>query len=141
MGIGTGIVLGVLGLILLTGTIQVDLPFIEDYTLGWILVVAAIVAVNAVGDIIDPDTGRIVAGVRGAGNTFADARTIVLTGRSFGTTNLVLLDADGNAIVDERILVSIDEGNTVRVFRQTDRSVLSCTPNCEEHSSRADTGG
>ncbi len=36
--------------------------------------------------------------------------TIVLTGRSFGTTNLVLLDADGNPIVDERILVSIDEG-------------------------------
>ena len=45
MGIGTGIVLGVLGLILLTGTIQADLPFIEDYTLGWILVVAAIVAI------------------------------------------------------------------------------------------------
>jgi len=45
MGIGVGIVLGVLGLILLTGTIQVDLPFIEDYTLGWILVVAAIVSI------------------------------------------------------------------------------------------------
>ena len=69
----------------------------------------------------------------------ADAKTIVLTGRSFGTTNLVLLDADGNAIVDERILVSIDEGNTVRVFRRTDRSVLSCTPNCEEHVAK--TGG
>ena len=45
MGIGTGIVLGVLGLILLTGTIQVDLPFIEDYTLGWILLVAGVIAV------------------------------------------------------------------------------------------------
>lgn len=66
--------------------------------------------------------------------TVADAKTIVLTGRSFGTTNLVLLDADGNAIVDERILVSIDEDSTVRVFRRTDRSVLSCTPNCEQHA-------
>jgi Flp pilus assembly secretin CpaC len=66
--------------------------------------------------------------------TVADAKTIVLTGRSFGTTNLVILDVDGNAIVDERILVSIDEGNTVRVFKQTIRSVLSCTPNCEEHA-------
>lgn len=45
MGIGTGILLGVLGLILLTGTIQVDLPWIEDYTLGWILVVAGILAI------------------------------------------------------------------------------------------------
>jgi len=71
--------------------------------------------------------------------TVADAKTIVLTGRSFGTTNLVILDVDGNAIVDERILVSIDEGNTVRVFRQTVRSVLSCTPNCEEHATQKTT--
>ncbi|CAN7303783.1 pilus assembly protein N-terminal domain-containing protein [Rhizobium sp. LjRoot98] len=71
--------------------------------------------------------------------TVADAKTIVLTGRSFGTTNLVILDTDGNAIVDERILVSIDEGNTVRVYRQTVRSVLSCTPNCEEHATQKTT--
>lgn len=45
MGIGTGIVLGVLGLILLTGTIQVDLPWIEDYTLGWILVLAGVISI------------------------------------------------------------------------------------------------
>jgi Flp pilus assembly secretin CpaC len=66
--------------------------------------------------------------------TVADPMTIVLTGRSFGTTNLVLLDKDGSAIADERVLVSIDEGNTVRVYRQTERSILSCTPNCEQHS-------
>lgn len=63
--------------------------------------------------------------------TVADAKTIVLTGRNFGTTNLVLLDADGNAIVDERLLVALDEAKTVRVYRQTDRSVMSCAPNCE----------
>jgi Flp pilus assembly secretin CpaC len=76
----------------------------------------------------------IVGNSQVADATVADSKTIVLTGRSFGTTNLVLLDSAGNAIVDERILVSIDEGNTVRVFRQTDRTVLSCTPNCEAHS-------
>ena len=79
----------------------------------------------------------IVGNAEVADATVADAKTIVLTGRNFGTTNLVLLDADGNAIVDERILVSIDEGNTVRVFRQTERSVLSCTPICEQHAKRA----
>jgi hypothetical protein len=45
MGIGTGIVLGVLGLILLTGVIQVDVPFVEEYTLGWILVLAGVVSI------------------------------------------------------------------------------------------------
>src|SRR5712692_5236969 len=44
------------------------------------LVVAAIVAVNAVGDIIDPATGKIVAGVRNSDNTFADARKILRSG-------------------------------------------------------------
>ena len=44
------------------------------------LSVGAIVAVNAVGDIIDPDTGRIVAGVRNPDGTFADARTLLRTG-------------------------------------------------------------
>ena len=44
------------------------------------LVVAAIVAVNAVGDIIDPATGKVVAGVRNSDGTFADARKILRAG-------------------------------------------------------------
>lgn len=45
------------------------------------LVVAAIVAVNAVGDIIDPNSGAIVAGALAAdGKTFADARKLLRTG-------------------------------------------------------------
>jgi len=45
------------------------------------LVVAALVAVNAAGDIIDPATGRVVAGVRTAdGKGLADARSIVRAG-------------------------------------------------------------
>ncbi|QRM53784.1 pilus assembly protein N-terminal domain-containing protein [Sinorhizobium sp. BG8] len=82
-----------------------------------------------------PVSKVIIGNADVADATVADAKTIVLTGRSFGTTNLVLLDVDGNTIADERILVSIDEGNTVRMYRQTIRSVLSCTPNCEQHSS------
>ncbi len=45
------------------------------------LVVAALVAVNAVGDIIDPATGKVVAGVRGEdGKGLADARTLLRSG-------------------------------------------------------------
>ena len=84
-----------------------------------------------------PVSKVIIGNSQVADATVADPKTIVLTGRSFGTTNIVLLDADDNAIVDERILVSIDEGNTVRVYRQTDRSVLSCTPNCEVHAQQS----
>jgi L-aminopeptidase/D-esterase-like protein len=47
------------------------------------LIVAAIVAVNAAGDIIDPSTGRAVAGVRTAdGKELADARRLLRLGRA-----------------------------------------------------------
>lgn len=44
------------------------------------LVVAAIVAVNAVGDIVDPQTGLVVAGVRNADGTLADVRRLLRAG-------------------------------------------------------------
>jgi L-aminopeptidase/D-esterase-like protein len=45
------------------------------------LIVAALVAVNAAGDIIDPATGKLVAGVRTAdGKSLADARTLLTSG-------------------------------------------------------------
>ncbi len=42
------------------------------------LIVAALVILNPLGDVIDPDTGRIVAGVRAdGGRGFADARALL----------------------------------------------------------------
>ena len=46
------------------------------------LIVGAVVAVNAVGDIIDPNTGQVVAGTRNPDGTFADARKILRAGKS-----------------------------------------------------------
>lgn len=45
------------------------------------LVVGAIVAVNAVGDVIDPATGQVVAGARNPDGTLADARKVLRAGR------------------------------------------------------------
>ncbi len=44
------------------------------------LVVAALVAVNSVGDVIDPSNGQIVAGARNDDGTFADARRLMRAG-------------------------------------------------------------
>ena len=82
---------------------------------------------------LDRAVSRVIVGNADiADATVSDSQTIILTGKSFGTTNLVILDADGTAIVDERVLVSLEEHNTMQVYRQAYRSVLSCTPACEE---------
>jgi L-aminopeptidase/D-esterase-like protein len=46
------------------------------------LVVAAFVVVNAVGDVIDPLTGHVVAGARNPDGTLADARKMLRSGAS-----------------------------------------------------------
>ena len=60
-----------------------------------------------------------------------DASTVVLTGKGFGVTNLVILDRDGAAIVDEQIVVSRASANAVNVYRRAELEALSCSPYCE----------
>lgn len=60
-----------------------------------------------------------------------DAKTIVLTGKGFGTTNLVILDADGSPIIDEQVVVSRHDANSVRIYRRAEVQTLSCAPYCE----------
>ena len=45
MGLGLGIFLIVLGLILVSGVINYDISFIEDTTLGWILLAAGVLSI------------------------------------------------------------------------------------------------
>ncbi|PYE35062.1 putative type II/III system pilus formation protein [Rhizobium sp. PP-WC-1G-195] len=86
---------------------------------------------------LDRSVSRVIIGsAEIADATVADAQTIVLTGKAVGTTNIVILDENDNPIVDQRILVSTDEGNTLRVYRSTARAVLTCTPSCEEHTKK-----
>ena len=82
---------------------------------------------------LDRAVSRVIVGNANiADATVSDSQTIILTGKSFGTTNLVILDADGTAIVDERVLVSLESNNTMQIYRQVERTTLSCTPACEE---------
>lgn len=60
-----------------------------------------------------------------------DPTTIVLTGKGFGVTNLVVLDQDGEPIVDEAMYVSRDTQKSLRVYRRSQVNTLSCTPYCE----------
>ena len=60
-----------------------------------------------------------------------DASTLVLTGKGFGVTNLVVLDHEGRTIVDEQVTVSRQSVNSVRVYRRANVQTLSCTPVCE----------
>jgi len=88
------------------------------------LSVGAIVAVNAVGDIIDPDTGRIIAGVRNPDGTFADARKILRSGQAGQaprpgentTIGLVATNARLTKTQAQRMALMADDGFARAIF-------------------------
>ena len=60
-----------------------------------------------------------------------DASTLVLTGKGFGVTNLVVLDQDGAPIIDEQVTVTRGSNSTVRIYRRAQVQTMSCSPYCE----------
>jgi Flp pilus assembly secretin CpaC len=62
--------------------------------------------------------------------TIQDTQTLIITGRSFGTTNLIVLDDKGQTIADEVLTVEPSNDQVVTVYRRAMRETLSCTPDC-----------
>ena len=85
------------------------------------LVVGAIVAVNAVGDVIDPQSGRVIAGARTKdGKALADTRVLLRAGRmddeaalnALGNTTIGLVATNARLTKTEvtRVAVMADDG-------------------------------
>ncbi|MDR3494273.1 MAG: pilus assembly protein N-terminal domain-containing protein [Ancalomicrobiaceae bacterium] len=75
--------------------------------------------------------GTVIIGNPGiADASVQDRLTLVLTGKSVGLTNLVVLDAKGNPIADEVLSVSKSEEGLVTVQKATSRFSYYCTPHC-----------
>jgi Flp pilus assembly secretin CpaC len=55
---------------------------------------------------------------------------LVVTGKTFGITNIIVLDAQRNVIQDQRVLVKRDEARVVNLQRGTERQSYNCTPQC-----------
>lgn len=60
-----------------------------------------------------------------------DPQTLVLTGKSYGQTNLIVLDKQGNPIADTMIEVVQEQAGLVTVFLGDRRTSLACEPVCQ----------
>lgn len=87
------------------------------------LMVGAIVAVNAVGDIIDPLTGQVVAGARGADGKLLDARKVLRggsgeTGRAGENTTIgvVATNAKLTKVQAEKVAMMADDGYARAIY-------------------------
>lgn len=63
---------------------------------------------------------------------------LVVTGKTFGITNVIALDADRNVIQDQRVVVERDERRVVNLHKGSTRFTYSCSPNCETNLTSGD---
>lgn len=60
-----------------------------------------------------------------------NAHLLVITGKSFGITNLIVLNAQGHEILNERLRVKTDNKRQVSLYKGSNRQSYDCTGRCE----------
>jgi len=57
-------------------------------------------------------------------------KVLVVTGKSFGETNLIVIDADGKVVINRRLIVQEPRTGFVTMYRGPARQTLHCAPYC-----------
>ncbi len=81
--------------------------------------------------IASPASTVIVGNPGVADVTIQDPQTLILTGRSYGKTNLIILDSIGNPIADIMLNVVLQRAGFITVYQGDARTTLACSPNCQ----------
>ncbi len=63
--------------------------------------------------------------------TIQDPQTLILTGKSYGRTNLIVLDGNGNPIADTLIEVVQLQAGSLTIYQGLKRTSLACLPICQ----------
>lgn len=61
-----------------------------------------------------------------------DETTLVLTGKAAGTTNLIVLDLEGQEMMNTVVRVSSNVQQLTTIFYGGTRQTFSCAPTCEQ---------
>jgi Flp pilus assembly secretin CpaC len=64
---------------------------------------------------------------------------VVVTGKGYGSTNMILLDRAGTVLLERQVVVRAPTDQTVSVYRGAERETYSCTPNCERRITLGDS--
>ena len=81
---------------------------------------------------INASAATVIIGNPGIADvTIQDPQTLILTGKSFGQTNLIVLDSAGNPIADTMIEVVQMQAGVVTVYQGQARTSLACAPVCQ----------
>jgi Flp pilus assembly secretin CpaC len=73
--------------------------------------------------------------------TVVDSHTLYISGRSYGSTDVVVLDRDGSMLYRGDVVVTAPEVGRVSVYRGAARTDLACAPGCQVAARGGGGGG
>lgn len=76
--------------------------------------------------------GTVVVGNPSIADVSVQNQRVVLMGRNYGTTNIIILDRDGKQLAALDVTVQMTDKNAVSVYKAARRMTLTCAPNCEQ---------
>ena len=77
-----------------------------------------------------PANSVVVGNATVADVSVADAKTLLVTGKAFGTTNLTVLDRGGNTIYTAQLVVGGEPDNGLTIVRGAGTYSYSCLDKC-----------
>jgi hypothetical protein len=81
---------------------------------------------------LDQDAAQVIVGNPSIADVAVQsARLLVVTGKSYGATNLIVLDAEGREILSTRLGVAPNDSRLIIVYRGASRQSFHCTPECQ----------
>ena len=86
-----------------------------------------------------PATTLVIGNPGIADATVEDEKTVILTGKTAGATNLIVLDEKGAEVANLVVRVSSDIRQLTTVFYGSKRQTFSCSPTCEQVISVGDS--
>lgn len=78
-----------------------------------------------------PATEVIIGNPSIADISVQNGQMLVVTGKSFGVTNLIVLDAQGKEVLNRNVRVSTSKVQTVRLHKGINRFSYDCATRCE----------
>jgi hypothetical protein len=80
---------------------------------------------------IDRPAAQIVVGNPSIADVSVhNSRLLVVTGKSYGTTNLIVMDPEGKVVASRRLIVQEPRSGLVSLYRGSSRFTLDCAPSC-----------
>jgi Flp pilus assembly secretin CpaC len=140
-----------LGIVIFMGPLAMPRQF--GLLIGAVIVVGATAAVAATGDMTVQLKESRRVGLNGsvanvvvsdpsvADVAMVDPHSVVVLGKGYGSSTVLILDHNGRALLDSRITVVAPDDGRVTVFRGAVATEFACAPRCQPASGGGGTPG